>query len=208
MRAQPATALRGMPTERVFSSIYRGNVWNGVETRSGPGSGPVATRRVAEALVWLVAQLGISSVVDAACGEGYWQPDLPGYLGLDVAPEAIERARELHPGREYRQADVANGCPRADLVICRDAIQHLSLAEGRRVLEALRSSGSTWLLASTYVGSENRSIATGGYYEPNLEAAPFGLPAAHLLLHDGYSYTDPDALRDPRKMLGLWRLEV
>lgn len=190
----------------VFSRIYRDNVWNGTETRSGPGSGTSATTLLAQGILEVVRWLGVTSVVDAACGEGYWQPELPGYLGLDIAPEAIEVARQLHPEREYRQADVAQGCPAADLVLCRDAIQHLSLRDGVAVLEAIRRSGSRWLLASTYVGSRNVAVATGGYFEPNLEAAPYGMPPALLLLHDGYDYAVPGQLRDPRKMLGLWRL--
>lgn len=192
----------------VFSRIYQGNLWNGTETRSGPGSNRAPTTRVSEALLALVAELGISSVVDVACGEGYWQPELPGYVGLDVAPEAIEAARQFHPDREYRVHDARSGCPQADLVICRDALQHLSLRDGSRMLAAIRESGSTWLLASTYVGGTNGSGPSGRYvyFEPDLEAAPYSLPPALRLLRDGFDYQHPDVIRDPRKMLGLWRL--
>jgi hypothetical protein len=190
----------------VFSRIYQANEWNGVETRSGPGSGDAATRNLGVLLDFLVGYIGVRSVVDAACGEGYWQPDLPGYLGLDIAPEAIERARLLHPDREYRVHDVRTGCPTADLVICRDAIQHLSLSHGRKVLDAIRHSGSRWVLASTYIGGENVQIRTGEFYCPDLEAAPFSLPPAFLYARDGFDYADGSAVRDPRKMLGLWRL--
>jgi SAM-dependent methyltransferase len=199
--AQGAPAMTG-----VFSRIYRRNEWNGTATRSGPGSNLEPTARVREALQQLVEWLDLQSVVDAACGEGLWQPELPGYLGLDVAPEAIEAARRNHPEREYRVHDVRRGCPTADLVLCRDVIQHLSLRDGRAVLGAIRESGSRWLLASTYVGTRNRAISSGGYYSPNLEAAPFELPPALLLLHDGYDYGAGTTLRDPTKMLGLWRL--
>lgn len=189
-----------------FERIYRANAWNGVETRSGPGSGSAATRHLRVQLLELVAELGVSSVVDAACGEGYWQPELPGYLGLDVAPEAIERARALHPEREYRVHDVRRGCPAADLVICRDAIQHLSYRDGLAVLGAIRASGSRWLLASTYVGGANHNVPSGGFYSPNLEAPPFDMPPASRLYHDGYSYDSGLTLRDGTKMLGLWPL--
>ena len=39
----------------VFSRIYQGNEWNGIETRSGPGTHREPTRRVADAIVQLVA---------------------------------------------------------------------------------------------------------------------------------------------------------
>lgn len=190
----------------VFSRIYQRNEWNGVETRSGPGSGDAATRSLGVLLDFLVGYIGVRSVVDAACGEGYWQPPLPGYVGLDIAPEAIERARLLHPDREYRVHDVRKGCPKADLVICRDAIQHLSLADGRAVVNAIRHSGSRWFLGSTYIGGENVAIRTGDFYCPDLEQRPFGLPPAFLYARDGYDYNDGSRVRDPRKMLGLWQL--
>ena len=192
----------------VFSEVYKRNLWNGTETRSGPGSSRAPTHRISGAIVALVAELGITSVLDAAVGEGLWQPDLPGYFGIDVAPEAIAAAWQNHPDREYRVQDVAHDCPQADLVICRDALQHLSLADGMAVLAAIRASGSTWALLSTYVGGSNVRIATGGFYSPDLEAAPFGMPPALRLYHDGYDYGTGDTLRDPRKMLGLWRLDT
>ena len=80
----------------VFEDIYRINAWNGVESKSGPGSGPVATAHVAAAIVELVDELGARSVLDAACGDGYWMPDLPGYTGIDIAPEAIRIAQRRH----------------------------------------------------------------------------------------------------------------
>lgn len=190
----------------VFSKIYRLNGWNGTETRSGPGSNKAPTAPVAKALSSLIHELGITSVIDAACGEGYWQPALPGYLGLDVAPEAIEAARQFHPDREYRVWDVRKGCPRADLVICRDALQHLSLKDGVAVLNAIRESGSRWMLLSTYIGGRNGNGPSGKYvyFEPDLEMPPYNLPNPFRLIRDGYAYSDAETIRDPRKMLGLW----
>ena len=43
----------------VFSRIYQHNEWNGIETRSGPGSHREPTRRVADAIVQLVDWLGV-----------------------------------------------------------------------------------------------------------------------------------------------------
>jgi SAM-dependent methyltransferase len=189
----------------VFSRIYRDNAWNGIETRSGPGSHLEPTRRVADAIVQLVDWLGVESVLDVGCGEGSWMPELPNYLGIDVAPEAIAAAEKNHPERLYIQSG-AWVASNFDLVICRDVIQHLSLKDGQWTLESLRTTGSKCLLASTYIDGENVDIKTGDAYRPNLEAEPFNLPPALLLIHDGYEYHDGDRLRDPGKMLGLWRL--
>jgi hypothetical protein len=88
-------------------------------------------------------------------------------------------------------------------------LQHVTVRDGLAAIASVRYSGSAWLLASTYVGGDNadpRPVGRYRYHEPNLERAPYGLPPATLLVHDGYGYNDPDQLRDPRKMLGLWRV--
>jgi hypothetical protein len=97
-------------------------------------------------------------------------------------------------------------CPSADLILLRDMQQHLPLRDAVAVLDAIRRSGSRWLLASTYVGGRNVRVAAGGFYEPDLEAPPFDMPPAARLYHDGYSYDGDESLRDARKMLALWRL--
>lgn len=189
-----------MSLRAVFDDIYRTNAWNGTETRSGPGSDIAATASLRRALVELVDELGITSVVDAACGEGNWQPDLPDYVGLDVALEAVLGARERHPDREFWVWDLRKSCPRADLVICRDAMQHLSLADGRAMLESIRHSGSRYLFASTFRGGMNVDIVSGGAYAPDLEAPPFSMSPAMRYVPDGSSHGDP------RKFMGLWTL--
>lgn len=191
----------------VFSRIYRENLWAGEESRSGPGSGYGATGPVAAELVALAAELGVRSTLDVACGDGLWMPELPGYLGIDVAAEAITLARRHHPERHYRVGDVRlGGWPRADLVILRDALQHLPLEDGLAVLWAIARMGSTWLLASTFRGGANEDVPAGGAYSPDLEAPPFNLWPPERLIFDGYDYAGEGLPRDPRKHLGLWRL--
>lgn len=195
----------------VFDRIYRHNLWNGVESRSGPGSGSAATEPIARELVALVAELGIASVLDVACGDGFWMPNLPGYVGIDVAPEAIRLARARHPDRPYLVADARSLFDKFDiggfdLVIVRDAIQHLPLEDGVDAIEAIVSSGSRRLLASTYQGGENIDIVAGDCFSPDLEAAPYSLGAPERLIFDGWTYHDSTAVRDPRKHLGLWSL--
>jgi SAM-dependent methyltransferase len=193
----------------VFSRIYQHNEWNGIETRSGPGSHREPTRRVADTIVQLVDWCNIYSVINIGCGEDWWMPDVQAdYLGIDVAPEALTVARKNHPNREYKLWDARYALPdpEPDLAIVRDVIQHMSIDDAQMVLDSITDSKARYLLASTYVGAENTDIVTGDAYRPNLEAEPFNLPPALLLIHDGYEYHDGDRLRDPAKMLGLWRL--
>lgn len=190
----------------VFDDIYRTNRWNGIESLSGPGSGSAATRDLVSSLVDLVAELGITSVLDIGCGDGFWMPDLPGYRGCDVSVEAITRARARHPERTYT---VGIPYTYADLVIVRDVIQHLSQDDGYRLItHAWMAATPGWLLASTFVDGSNIDIETGGAYRPDLTAIPFSLPKPDRLYFDGHYYHDHDTseVRDPGKFMGLWRV--
>jgi SAM-dependent methyltransferase len=193
-------------TARVFERIYRTNGWAGQESLSGPGSGTSATWRTAQALEELVASLGVRSVLDVGCGDGWWMPELPGYLGVDVSPTAIRRARHLHPGRRYRLLRPGEPLPEAELVVSRDAVQHLPLEQGVELLRrCIHEARATWLLASTFVGGKNVPIEAGQAYSPDLEQPPFSLGKPEQLLPDGWAYDGSDQVRDPRKFLGLWR---
>ena len=88
----------------VVSRIYQRNEWNGGETRSGPGSGADSTRLLVPALLQVVHWLGVHSVLDVGCGEGWWQPDLPGYVGL----ESWRPRRSRPPGATTPSA--STGC--------------------------------------------------------------------------------------------------
>lgn len=188
----------------VFSRIYAENRWNGGESLSGPGSGSVPTQRIAREIVALVAELGVESVLDVGCGDNFWLPDLPGYLGVDVAPEALERAERFHPERRYALVHPWEPLPKADLVLCRDVIQHQSWLDADKLIQRIQASGATWLVASTYVPGEIRNIVTGeDAWRANLK--PW-LGEPERTIQDGYDWSEPDVLRDPDKMLGLWRL--
>lgn len=190
-----------------FARIYAENRWNGVESLSGPGSGTAATAPVAKAILGLVAELGVHSVLDAACGDSFWMPDLPGYIGMDIAPEAVDLAQRAHPERAYLVGDVRRTLvPAFDLVIFRDAMQHMPLADGVKALESIKRSGSRWLLASTYAGGENVDVPDGDYFSPDLIGAPYLLGVPNRLIPDGYHYDDSPGIRDPGKFLGLWKL--
>ena len=131
----------------VFDQIYRDNEWGGEESRSGPGSGSAEARELAPEIMDLIARLGVESVLDVGCGEGFWTPDLPGYIGIDVSSVAIDRARQLHPDRDLR-VDDGSPYPKCDLVLLRCVIQHLSFDDASVVIQRIRQSGATWLLCT------------------------------------------------------------
>lgn len=190
--------------QRTFAGIWARNAWNGTETPAGPGSTMLATRTLQEELSRIIGEMGITSVLDAGCADSLWMPELPGYIGVDIIPAAIERAKERHPDRTYFVADIcADELPRCEAVIVRDALQHLSLRDGLTALQNFRRTGVKWLLASSHEGEENSDVLSGGYYPCNLEAAPFWLGPPRWAIPDGIW----DAgVRYPNKVFGLWEL--
>lgn len=186
----------------VFDTIYRDNLWNGIDSRSGPGSGEVATKMLVDELTWVVALGNITSVLDVGCGDGFWMPDLPGYVGYDVSGLALKLARDRHPEREY--VSVWPSGRHFDMVIVRDVIQHLPLAVGAELLDRIIGMSPRFLLASTYRGGINFDIPSGSAYSPDLQSPPFNLPEPAYWIFDGYHYHPTQELRDPTKFLGLW----
>jgi SAM-dependent methyltransferase len=54
-----------------------------------------------------------TSVLDAGCGYGRILDVMPAhwrgwYLGVDLAPALVKKARQLHPNREFRRMDLRN----------------------------------------------------------------------------------------------------
>lgn len=188
--------------QRVFSDIYRTNGWNGTGTRAGPGSSMRATAGLRAELPALVAKLGVTSVLDAGCSDSLWMPELPGYVGVDIVPDAVKVARKRHPNREYRVLDMCTDeLPEMDLVICRDALQHMSFEDAKAALANFALSRARWLMVSTHRGGHNEDIATGGYHEIDMQAAPFDLPEPVWSVPDG---TWDNRNRFPHKVFGLW----
>ena len=81
--------------------------------------------------------------LDLGCGAGRFTGLAPQGIGVDVAPAALERARENVPGGDFRLAGDDGTLPlghaEVDLVWCSETIEHVAdalglLEECRRVL--------------------------------------------------------------------------
>lgn len=195
----------------MFSRIFRENSWGAEESVSGPGSTRERGAAVLPALIDLVTQRQIKTLLDAPCGDFNWAATLAdavsAYIGMDVVEELIARNASEH-GNERRTFVVGDitrdRLPKADLILSRDCLVHFSFADIRAALRNFQSSGSEYLLTTTFVDrATNRNIRTGGWRVLNLQAAPFHFPEPLALideqcLHTGGIYRD--------KRLGLWRL--
>jgi hypothetical protein len=197
--------------EERFTRIYERGFWGEPESASGPGSAWEQTRVLVRELPILFNRLAIRTLLDVPCGDFNWmrelELDLESYVGCEIVSALVEsnRRRFGRPGREFLRLDLTRDeLPRADLILCRDGLVHLSYEDIGKSLERIVSSASTWLLTTTFPGrSSNRDIRSGDWRPLNLQASPFHWPAPEWLLNEGC----PEPGYDD-KSLGLWRIAL
>jgi hypothetical protein len=209
----PAPTPETRERQRIFEAIYQTNAWGNPESRSGPGSGVARTSLFRPDFESLVRELQIRTLLDAPCGDYNWLGhfDLPieHYVGVDIVPALIanNRAKTASSRCRFSVADiVCDALPRADLILCRDALIHLNTAEVFATLRNFKRSGSTWLLTNTWPAHpDNIDIATGDWRTLNLERAPFSFPPPARTI-DEKCFVEGGAYRD--KTLALWDLAM
>ncbi len=201
-----------LPLDERFARIFATNLWTG-GSRSGLGSELAPTAGVRERLPALLASVEARTLLDLPCGDFGWLNLVPldlDYMGADIVPALIAENERRYGGagsrRRFMHLDLTNDAlPRADVVLCRDCLVHLSFDNIWRAFGSLRRSGSKYLLTTTFVEhDENRDIEDGDWRMLNLERAPLNLPPPEIVVIEGG--TEGDGSYDD-KALALWRIE-
>ena len=118
----------------------------------------MATAAIRDALPALLKRLGARSLLDAPCGDASWigrlKLDLD-YIGIDIVPALIEannrRVADGELAGHFLVADITrDALPRADLILCRDCLVHLSFRNIAAAVERFRASSARFLLATTF----------------------------------------------------------
>jgi len=194
--------------QSLFSDVYETQAWGSCESGSGSGSELRATGNIRERLPELLTRLGAESLLDAPCGDWNWMQHvkLPvkQYFGVDIVPNVIEanRARFGSPERHFECLDLTcDPLPRADVILCRDCLVHVSFQDIAAILENFRRTGARHLLVNTYPEIQrNRNQFTGKPWRRlNFLLPPFGFPEPLAMLPDG-GEVDPS-------QLALWPLQ-
>jgi len=182
-----ANILSRRSIEDRFTAIYQTNYWGCKESVSGRGSNLEYTRNLRNKLPQVFAALSINTVFDAPCGDFGWmrhvveETDID-YIGGDIVLPLVNslNTQFRSPNVLFMHIDLTQGTfPRADMMICRDCLYHLSYSDTRKVLENFIASEIPYLLTTTQArasGSENKDIRTGDYRLIDLFAAPYGFP--------------------------------
>ena len=198
--------------QALFSFVYKENGWGCEESRSGTGSTLKETSTLRAELPKLLRRINAHIMIDAACGDFNWMKTvdlsmLHLYIGLDIVPEMIAQNIERYGAnnRLFFTVDIASfPLPRADVVMCRDCIQHLPDENIFAIIRNIKKSKSTYLLMSNQEDiEENRNMTGKLVYQPlrlsfrNLFLKPFSFPKPMFAIDEG--------LND--KKLCLWRVE-
>jgi SAM-dependent methyltransferase len=170
-----------------FRHIYETDHWNG---GSGEGSAVDATDAYRRVLETVVASSDVRTIVDAGCGD--WQfsrlVDWAGkrYTGVDIVPEVVaaNRAAFALDAVDFVAADIrTDHLPAADLLVCKDVLQHWDVQSVQRFLDRNRGRYRYALitndLASVHIAPEmlNADIPIGHWRTLDLERPPFGSAA-------------------------------
>lgn len=192
----------------VFGRAYEEpELWGSSESASGRGSELAATDALRAWLPDLFKQLGVTSVLDAPCGDWNWMQhvDLTGinYTGADIVESVVAQNQKAfaRDGVTFMAADLTRDpLPRADLIMCRDCTIHLSFRDIGSIIENFRSSGADWLLMTTSPEvAKNVDQMTGLRWRAlNMRLAPFNFPPSTEFVDDNYP--------DEHLQTTLWRL--
>jgi hypothetical protein len=194
-----------------FTSIYAQHSWGKDGEGSGPGSSLEFTRSARLIMELVVLRHKIIRFMDIPCGSSHWWPPLLqdirkrvpsfNYLGMDVVESVIANSNTKYandPLTNFRVADVSiEPLPQEwDLVLSRDALQHLPLLDAINVLDNIAKSKPRFLLVGSYVeiSGGNKDIKAGDYFHINLLESPFNIeifdeqtpskyPAKYLILY-------------------------
>lgn len=180
------------------------------ETGCGAGSTYKNTVNVRTWLPQLMRELDAKVLLDAPCGDFNWmsKTNLTGidYIGIDYDAEHCRETKLKDSEPQYRPRSKTvlmldlcmDRLPPAEVMLCRDFLQHLPNFMVSVVLRNFILSGIPWLVATSHDNTENDDIAEQGMFRAlNLEAAPFNLPIPNKWIDDGQG-----------RILALWHREL
>src|ERR1700712_724666 len=87
-------SFAGLSLAQRFQRIHDSNLWGAEESTSGLGSEMDATAALRAELPRLLARRGVTSLLDAPCGDAGWINAASlgvRYVGVDIVPALVER---------------------------------------------------------------------------------------------------------------------
>jgi hypothetical protein len=201
------------PNGEYFSKIHKHKLFGRSDSASGPGSDLKATNAIRKVIPHLITSLDIKSVIDIPCGDMFWFSKLNlqdiDYIGLDIVPELISILRARYPEKHFDVLDATKTIPpKADLIICRDLLVHLTNLQAVAVIENFKKSGSKFLLTTSFTETKlNHELVVPrvgvGWRPLNLAVEPFNLGSPLQVINEE---SDEGRGKFKDKSLVLWQL--
>lgn len=175
--------------DALFREAYEGAPIWGEEFAgtSGSGSTPANARPYIEFLENFIREHDIHSVVDVGCGDWQFSKLLNwegiDYLGVDIVASVIKANQEKYGASNihfFKADGTTVRLPEADLLLCKDVLQHLpnkNIAFFLKTLSKYKYCLLTNDVDPRTLSSKNEDIPAGHYRVLDLTAAPFNLKA-------------------------------
>jgi len=177
-----------------FTDIYNNNSWRSKESKSGGGAELVTTVAIRAWLPQIIQEEGITSILDVGCGDFNWMREVTlkiPYFGVDLVHELIQRNIALYgsifpPTKLFAVADATKDTlPKADLVMCRCVLYHLSYANIEKALTNMKKAAGRFLLITNSISKqENRDMTDGGYRRLNFLKPPFDFEVPYRIFRE------------------------
>lgn len=171
---------RVLPSKFKFGLIHSFSLFGASDSKSGPGSDASQTREIVASLPELLKKYNIKSVLDVPCGDLNWIsnlfPLIEQYTGADIVSDLIISNRLKFPDKDFIKLDVRkNSLQKYDLILCRDLLVHLSNSDAKKVLSRFKSSGSKYLLVTSFTERKFNRELQAIWRPVNLQLPPFNL---------------------------------
>jgi len=179
--------------EEVFTTIYNERIWginNEGHGSSGIGSTVEATKEYRAFLQDFLHDFSITSAVDLGCGDWEFSQciDWAGidYTGIDIVKHIIEKNKKHFEGNTIRFAHanaLTYNLPPADLLICKEVLQHLSNDDIKKICAQFKKYKYCLITngISYYTGtSDNSDIFCGDYRDLDLTQPPFNIEGIRI----------------------------
>ena len=176
----------GASVSSVFNYIYENKLWSNAGGGSGPGSTLAYTVGARHVLAEVITKHNISSIADVPCGSFHWMgafmqehPHIY-YTGVDIVDLGLGKVHAHDKNLHFIQGDISFvPLPSVDLVLSRDALQHLPFGIIHRTLRNIQKADPKWFLVGSYpeAGQNNTDIQIGDYFNIDLQRQPFSLGA-------------------------------
>ena len=200
--------------KKIFTNIFNTNHWNSTESVSSPGSEKIQTEKIRRELPNLISKFNIKTIIDAPCGDFNWMNMLnidkyiEQYCGIDIVDDLI-----INNNKKYSNNKIKFLCKnlinykvnKADLILCRECLVHISLNDIKLIINNFISSGSKYLLLTNYSNITFNKDACEGHWRPlNFMLEPFNFPKPIYIIDE--NYTDDGSY--PGKEMALWKIDT